>query len=99
MFGGDKDGFIADSIHVNGGTSLKVIKVDVAALGDHINDAIFVTDLHSDWEIILMLWREIDLNGLFLEGRIAFLMIDFNDLKLSKGLIVSIKVHFPHPYT
>lgn len=84
MFGSDKDGFIADSVHVNGSTSLQIIKVNITALGDHIDDAIFVADLHSDWEIVLMLWREIDLNGLFLEGRIAFLMIDFNDLKLLK---------------
>lgn len=82
MFGSDKDGFIADSIHVNGGTSFKVIKMDITTPGDHINDAVFVADLHGDWEIILVLWREIDLGSLFLKGRIAFLMIDFNDLKL-----------------
>ena len=44
----NKDGLSADAVHVNTHPRLDVIQVDVAVLGDEVDDAIFSTNLkHS----------------------------------------------------
>lgn len=41
----DKDGFTADAVHVDAGTSLNVVEVDVAKLGDQVDDVKLLTHL------------------------------------------------------
>ena len=45
MGGSDKDGLSTDAVHVDTGTGLKVIEVDVAKLGDEVDDVILGTHL------------------------------------------------------
>jgi hypothetical protein len=56
--------------------------MDVAHLGDQEDNTVLVTDLHGDREVVGSFGREKDFDGLLLERRIAFMMIDFNDLEL-----------------
>lgn len=37
MWSGDKDGLTTDAVHIDAGTRLQVIQVDVAILGDQEN--------------------------------------------------------------
>jgi hypothetical protein len=54
-----------------------------AHLGDQEDNAVLVTDLHGDREVVGSFGREKDFDNLLLERRIAFMMIDFNDLELT----------------
>ena len=51
MDGSDKDGLAADAVHVDTGASLNVIEVDVAKLGDQVDDIELLTHLH-EWALI-----------------------------------------------
>ena len=51
MDGRDKDGLSTDAIHVDTGASLDVVQVDVAKLGDQVDDIILLTHLH-EWALI-----------------------------------------------
>ena len=41
----DKDGFTANAVHVDAGAGLNVVQVDVAKLGDQVDDIILLTHL------------------------------------------------------
>lgn len=43
---GDKDGLAADPVHVDAGSSLQVVQVDVAVLGDEEDHVLLGTDLN-----------------------------------------------------
>lgn len=43
--GGDKDGLSADAVHVDAGPGLDVVQVDIAELGDEVDDIMLCTDL------------------------------------------------------
>lgn len=45
MWSGDKDGLTADAVHVDAGTRLQVIQVDVAILGDQENHIVLAAYL------------------------------------------------------
>lgn len=47
MDGSHKDGLPADAVHVDTGTSLNVIEMDVAKLGDQVDDVILLTHLNG----------------------------------------------------
>lgn len=42
----DKDGLAADPVHVDAGSSLQVVQVDVAVLGDEEDHVLLGTDLN-----------------------------------------------------
>ena len=42
---GNKDGLCADPVHVDAGTALQVVKVNITVLRDEINNAMLLTDL------------------------------------------------------
>ena len=46
--GGDKDGVATDAVHVDAGTGLDVVQVDVAVLGDHVDHVVFGANLQTD---------------------------------------------------
>lgn len=78
----NKDGITTDSVHVDAGAGLQVIQVDEAELCDEVNDAVFLADLHGDGEIATGLWGEVDINGFLGINRVAFCMIDLNNVEL-----------------
>lgn len=82
MFGSDENSFATDTVHVDASCCFQVVKMDEAHLGDHVNDAKSFADLHSYREITSCFGREKDLDCLLLEGWVAFLMVNFNNLKL-----------------
>lgn len=45
MWGSDENGLPADPVHVDAGSSLQVIQVDVAIFGDEKDDILLGTDL------------------------------------------------------
>ena len=45
MHRGDKNGVAADSVHVDASARLQVVEMDVAKLGDEVDDTIFLADL------------------------------------------------------
>lgn len=47
MGGSDKNGLPADPVHVDAGSSLQVVQVDVAILGDEEDHILLGTDLES----------------------------------------------------
>lgn len=47
----DKDGLSTDAVHVDTGASLNVVQVDVAKLGDQVDDIILLTHLYA-WALI-----------------------------------------------
>lgn len=47
---GDKDGLAADPVHVDAGSSLQVVQVDVAVLGDEEDHVLLGTDLNTRQE-------------------------------------------------
>jgi hypothetical protein len=56
--------------------------MDKSELCDDKDDSIFMADLHSNREIVGSLRGEKDFDSLLLEGRISFLVVNFNNLKL-----------------
>lgn len=44
---GDKDGLATDPVHVDAGSSLQVVQVDVAVLGDEEDHILLGTDLDA----------------------------------------------------
>ena len=46
-----KDGLSTDAVHVDTGASLNVVEVDVAKLGDQVDDVVLLTHLHG-WALI-----------------------------------------------
>ena len=51
MDSSDKNGLTTDAVHVDTGASLNVIEVDVAKLGDQVDDVKLLTHLHA-WALI-----------------------------------------------
>lgn len=47
MGGRDKDGLAADPVHIDAGSSLQVIQVDVAILGNKEDHVLLGTDLNA----------------------------------------------------
>ena len=47
MDGCHKDGLPTDAVHVDTGASLNIVEVDVAKLGDQVDDVILLTHLHG----------------------------------------------------
>ena len=42
---GDKDGLCGDAVHVDAGAAFQIVEVDVAVLGDQVDDPVLLTDL------------------------------------------------------
>ena len=85
MLSSDEDGLARDTVHVDARARLEVVDMDEAVLGDEVDDAVLLRDLHSYWEIVCCLWREEHVNSLLLEYRISCLVVDFNNMKLQKA--------------
>lgn len=69
----DKDSFSTDSIHVDAGTGLKVIEVDITILSNQEHYIMLLTDLHKEnqhFSKILNLQTEILLQSHFRDGKI-----------------------------
>lgn len=60
-----------DAVHVDASAALDVVHVNVAVLGDQINNVVFRRHLHCNGKIVLSLRREEDVNGLFLVRLVA----------------------------
>lgn len=67
----DKDGLARDAIHVDADGALDVIHVNVAVLGDEIDDVVLVRNLHGHRKVVVGLWGEEHVNRLLGEGLIA----------------------------
>jgi len=80
---GDKDRVGRDAVHVDARSRLDVVKVDVAELGDHVNHAVLLRDLHRHGEVGLPLRGvvHVDLRLLKRRRRVAALR-DFDHVKL-----------------
>lgn len=57
----------ADAVHVDTGARLQVVQVHVAVFGYHVNDVVFVANLHSHREVVLGLGGEEDVHILLSE--------------------------------
>lgn len=82
ILGSNKDGFTADSVHINTSAGLEIVEVDEAHLGDQEDNTILMTDLHGNREIVREISREKYFNSLLLEWRVSVDMINFDDLEL-----------------
>ena len=58
--------------------------MDEALLRDEVDDAVLLGNLHGHREIVRRLWREIDIDRLLSERRVGRLVVNLNDMKLSK---------------
>ena len=70
MFRCDEEGLTTDTVHVNAGTSLKVVEVDEAIFSDKEDVTMLFRDLHSDGEVILSFRREEDIDSFLGEHRV-----------------------------
>jgi hypothetical protein len=84
MLSSDKDSVTANSVHVNASARLEIIKMNEPVFCDNKDDSIFMADLHGNREVIDSFRREKDFDGLLLERRISFLVVNFNNLKLQR---------------
>lgn len=78
----NKDSVVTDTIHKDTNASFKVVDMDEAHLGKHINDTETLANLHSYGEISWVFRSKEHLGSLLGEWRIVVWMIDFNDLQL-----------------
>lgn len=78
----NKDSVITDTIHKDTNASFKVVDMDEAHLGKHINDTETLANLHGYGEISWVFRSKEHLGSLLGEWRIVVWMIDFNDLQL-----------------
>jgi len=46
-----EDGLGGDAVHVDAGAALKIVHVDVAVLGDQVDDTVLLTDLKNESQI------------------------------------------------
>merc|ERR1719150_948139 len=70
MLGRHEDGVRADPVLIDQSPGLYVIEMDIAVLGDRVDDAVLLRNLHSDGEVVLRLGWEEHVNGFFLEWRV-----------------------------
>jgi hypothetical protein len=77
-----KDSFARDSVHIDADARLEVVEVDETVLGDEVDDAVLLRDLHRDGEIVGSLGREEDIDSFLGEGRVWEGVVDFNDVEL-----------------
>ena len=82
VLAGNKHGLAADPVHVDAGAGLEVVEVDEAVLGDKVDDAVALGDLHRDGEVVGRLGREEDIDRLLGVDRQTRLVVDFDDVKL-----------------
>ena len=52
-----------------------------AVFGDHVDDAVALRHLHSDWEVIDGLLREINVHGLFGVASIGLVGVNLNNVQ------------------
>ena len=58
--------------------------MDVAELGDQVDDSVLLAHLHCDGEVGLCLGREEDINSPLLEHGVALLVVNLNHVKLKQ---------------
>ncbi len=56
--------------------------MDEAKLGDEVDDAVLLRNLHRDGEVVGRLGREENVDGLLREGGVGRLVADLNDMEL-----------------
>jgi hypothetical protein len=86
VFCGYKDGFSRNTIHIYASTGFQIIEVNEAKLCDEVDDSVLLRHLHRNWEIVRRLWRKINIDCLFGEGRIGLLVVDLYNVELMKDL-------------
>lgn len=82
MLGRSKDSLARDSVHVDADARLQVVEMNETVLGDEVDDAVLLRDLHRDREIVGSLRREENVDGLLRERRVWQGMIDLDDMEL-----------------
>ena len=96
VLSGDEDGLARNTVHVQADTGLEVVQVDEPVLGDEVDDAVLLRDLHGDREIVRGLGREEDVDGLLGEHWVRGVVVKFDDVKLEaqrRDGIVSARKH------
>lgn len=81
----DEDCLAGNAVHVNANACFEIVKVNESVFCDEEDDAVTSGNLHCDGEIIGCLGREEDIDGFLLEGRIVGIMINFDDMQLTKS--------------
>lgn len=76
-------GLAGDAVHVDARSRLEVVEVDEAVLGDEVDDAVALRDLHRDGEVVGGLGREEDVDGLLGVDGVRRLVVDLDDVELS----------------
>lgn len=80
VLGGHEYRFARDTVHVDAGARLKVVKVDETVLGDQIYDTVFLRHLHGHREVVGRLRWEVNVDCLLDERWVRCLMINFYDV-------------------
>jgi hypothetical protein len=71
MFRGDEHRLARNPIHVNTSTGFEVVEVNEPIFRNEIDYSMLLRHLHSNWEIVGSLGREIDIDSFLDKGRIG----------------------------
>ena len=80
--GRDEDGLAGDAIHEQARARLQIVEMDEAVLGDEVDEAVSLRDLHGDREVVDGLVGEVDLDGLLGVDGQGRLVVDLDDVQL-----------------
>lgn len=82
LIGSNKNSVVTDTIHKDTNAGFKVVDMDEAHLGEHINDTKALANLHGYGEIGWVFRSKEHFRRLLWEWRIVVWVINFNDLQL-----------------
>jgi hypothetical protein len=84
VIGSDKDGFARNAVHINANAGFEIVEMNEPVFSDEEDDAVTRGNLHCNGEIVCRFRREENVYRFLLERRIIGIMIDLDDVQLSK---------------
>lgn len=90
VLGGDEDSLTANTVHVDTCTAFQVVQVNESILGDEIDNAVLLGDLHRHREVVLCLSREEYVYGFFGKDWIGSSVVNFDNVELKATVKVVI---------
>lgn len=82
---GHEDSLSGDTVHIDAGPRLKIVKVDETILCDEVNNSMLLGNLHGDGKVIGSLRGKVHIDGLLDEWWVRSGMINLNNMQLIKG--------------